>query len=1182
MSNSGLCILVKNTNLGKEQWYVGMLENNCKRYKMKSFSDFNFINPLLRIIITLNLFFGSIYQVISQSKDAFGVNVVPPTPNAAALGKYGDIPVSYYTGLPNISIPLYVVKSGTLSLPISLSYHASGIKVEEISSNVGLGWSLSGAGVITHSVRGIDDHSQNGFPAGKLLNQSVSDILSLPSTDTRKRQLLDHAAKGDIDLEPDLYYFNFGTYSGKFFYDQNGEIHTIPRQKIKIETETRAGIGDIVWIITDEQGIRYEFAETEWVNSRANCNGNDSNGDSNSLSSWYLTRILSPDRKWEISLEYEPYGYSLKGITNSTKYILSGGNSAACNKPADENCTSTNTYSAKRLKQVNFSQGKVVFVPGADRCDLQGDKALGRIEIYVGGTLLNKFLFTYDYFISPQSGQSQIDLSACNGHVEAYKFKRLKLLSLKEEAEGVSKPPYRFQYNPSPLPHRLSYAQDHWGYYNGILSNATLVPTFDYRNQLGHIVTVPGANREVSAGATMASVLTSIIYPTGGKTTFDYEGNTIHAGEEKIDRMQESILLRSNEGIPASTVSQTASFSIDNPPHNIINGNNPAGGVFIGMAVTIKCNPSVPDCPACETPNADCTPPEYHCIPVGTDSNCGSITIRNTSTGEIRTFTASVNNFYLPNGAYELRVHFPSNGVAYPSYYVAISWDKKVPEYIQYLIQAVGGLRVRSIKDAPDATQAPLVKNYRYHRYGHPTSSSGSVVSKPVYEHDYSVYSPVNGGETCSYVIRKSYSNIPLGGTLGGIVGYENVTVELGANGEQGASEYSYTAPAAFPDGDDVTSFPFPPTTSYDWRRGLLLSSVDYKKVQGQLKPVREISNEYATKLGAQIIGMKVIPELSGLGAGGSDSGGNGFQSGPLPSFATYNTDTEFQYLKRTTEKMYDQQGNKAFETVREYEYGSNHLQLIMATTTNSKMEKLISRMKYVDDYIPPINVGLSLQAQGIVNMAALHIPKAIVEKYEVKEANGQSQVVSGILAQYKTNVPYPDQVFSLEVNASLSLGTGSRIDASGALERHQNYSLQGTFERYDNKGNIVQVRKRDGIPVAYVWGYKQEYLIAEIHNATYDEVLSALNMTEAQVNEWTDETARLTMINGLRSATAMRKALITTYTYKATHGVSSVTDPNNSTTYYEYDGFGRLRNIKDYDRNNLKKFMYNYQNLED
>ena len=36
----------------------------------------------------------------------------PASPNAAELGKFGAVPVSYYTGLPNIDIPLYNFQCG--------------------------------------------------------------------------------------------------------------------------------------------------------------------------------------------------------------------------------------------------------------------------------------------------------------------------------------------------------------------------------------------------------------------------------------------------------------------------------------------------------------------------------------------------------------------------------------------------------------------------------------------------------------------------------------------------------------------------------------------------------------------------------------------------------------------------------------------------------------------------------------------------------------------------------------------------------------------------------------------------------------------------------------------------------------------------------------------------------------
>lgn len=45
--------------------------------------------------------------------------IIPPSPNAASLGQYGDVPVSKYTGVPSISIPLYTIRSGEMKLPVS-------------------------------------------------------------------------------------------------------------------------------------------------------------------------------------------------------------------------------------------------------------------------------------------------------------------------------------------------------------------------------------------------------------------------------------------------------------------------------------------------------------------------------------------------------------------------------------------------------------------------------------------------------------------------------------------------------------------------------------------------------------------------------------------------------------------------------------------------------------------------------------------------------------------------------------------------------------------------------------------------------------------------------------------------------------------------------------------------------
>jgi YD repeat-containing protein len=54
--------------------------------------------------------------------------------------------------------------------------------------------------------------------------------------------------------------------------------------------------------------------------------------------------------------------------------------------------------------------------------------------------------------------------------------------------------------------------------------------------------------------------------------------------------------------------------------------------------------------------------------------------------------------------------------------------------------------------------------------------------------------------------------------------------------------------------------------------------------------------------------------------------------------------------------------------------------------------------------------------------------------------------------------------------------------------------------------------------------------------------------------------------------------AQMTTYTYSPLTGMSSSTDAKGEITYYEYDNFQRLMNIKDKDGNIIKHIDYHYQ----
>jgi hypothetical protein len=57
--------------------------------------------------------------------------------------------------------------------------------------------------------------------------------------------------------------------------------------------------------------------------------------------------------------------------------------------------------------------------------------------------------------------------------------------------------------------------------------------------------------------------------------------------------------------------------------------------------------------------------------------------------------------------------------------------------------------------------------------------------------------------------------------------------------------------------------------------------------------------------------------------------------------------------------------------------------------------------------------------------------------------------------------------------------------------------------------------------------------------------------------------------------------SLMSTYTYSPLVGVTSTCDGNDMFGYYEYDGFNRLKLIRDFERNVIKTFEYKYQEAQ-
>lgn len=518
------------------------------------------------LFITLLCISIGINNRLNAQEDAvFGSpDLMPPSPNASSLGQYADIPVSLYTGVPEINIPLFDIKSGNVTLPISLSYHASGIKVEQTASWVGLGWALNAGGVITRSVRGLPDDLYNSTysglqtwgltvnSAGYLYSGHTIENLYNNEITNSNLETVTQIADGGMDSQPDEFYFNFLNYTGTFVFDANGHINLFSKQKLKINY-TKTAQGPITaFEVTTEDGTKFTFDKIEqteaisYTNSNGTGNpcsdiwGSDSNPWPNTInSSWYLSSIKSPENK-QITFTY---------VNDNFQNLTFGG---AEHKPSATggkiiSAVMWNTFHGQRLTKIEWESGRVDFISNHSRLDIQPmaitptvkSMALTEVKVFnFENALVKSYNLNYGYWDA---------LTNCDiGFFDEYK-KRLKLISIEEmdiNGTGISKPAYNFEYDGTLLPSRFSEKQDFWGYYNGIsddffpkiyyYANDPITITHPSKYSIYHRWSnngeqiIQGSNRDPNPAFLQAGILKKIIYPTGGYSSFEYEPNTFY------------------------------------------------------------------------------------------------------------------------------------------------------------------------------------------------------------------------------------------------------------------------------------------------------------------------------------------------------------------------------------------------------------------------------------------------------------------------------------------------------------------------------------------------------------------------------------------------------------------------------------------------------------------------------
>lgn len=470
----------------------------------------------------------SIIPLRARASSTGGISITPPSvaplsPEAAAVVQYVNYPVDYCTGLPKINISLYEVKSGSITLPITLSYRSAGIKPAETSGWVGTGWVLDADPGLVRTVNSLPDDASNGYFNNPKL---YSDI-----TQEGLAAVVDGGAP---EYDPDKFYYKLLSQSGTFYLQQKKE----PWGSMTSEYVTHPY--DLVYIdgffrtynLRDENGLLYTFGGSDDYYEYCALSQNIDNR--SYITRWLCKSIQAPEGTAEIKFDYStisdyvPISFkdfcivedSIMGTgaaNGELPRLIKRGGSAYRIRPdgtltpdgyedvSTPGGSDTNLLKRKVPSTITFDGGKVHFYQdGYDLKYLTVNNSNG------------KEIKRVDFYISPYN-------SGTNS---------TKLDSLKISAPGCQARVYRFSYHlPQYVPNSGDYkAVDFYGFYNGTRSD-DMVPSAEIESIYsdGHsrkhrIGGTPG-NRNPRATYAGYGILNQIVSPEGVRTTLEYEPN---------------------------------------------------------------------------------------------------------------------------------------------------------------------------------------------------------------------------------------------------------------------------------------------------------------------------------------------------------------------------------------------------------------------------------------------------------------------------------------------------------------------------------------------------------------------------------------------------------------------------------------------------------------------------------
>lgn len=1100
--------------------------------------------------------------------------LIPPSPEAFNFSTYGNLPLNGSTGGFNYSVPICTVKSGDITLPISVNYFSNGARVDELAGIVGINWSLNAGGVVSRVIKDYPDElGYRWYPALQ------DDPLQNPDMVIKIANTKPSQGGTAYDGEQDWFSFNVNGISGSFFFDENLNPHVLSESRVKISYELSGQFTKFTLI--DESGFKYIFGgSSNFIESNFLLNQCDDYPNGQYNTSWFLQEIVSPKNN---SITFTYANNEIYYLTDLTINTTISGDCQGVYHSSYKGCLSSSYFQSKVLSSIHFKNNSVNFEYDANRID-GGGKKLSVIKVKHNSALINQIEFGYNMVgVRSTPYNSGLDILSEPGlepdHLKHRLF--LKEILFKGNLQTLNNKKYLFEYyEEEQLPMRLSYSKDKFGYNNGSTNSSPFSSELKSYEDL--ISKVPGsfignfsANKAVNTNKVYYGMLKKITYPTGGSTMVEYEANSdTVVTEQNLDNTESMILVKYCD-MP----------DVINSFEFVSNG-NPINFEAFADYQGFSCDQAAYF--------------DKYSIKIYKDSQLVfdqyvsyGFELETDKTKQCKSSWSGSYNFEpictVAGSTYKVSMTLDADSNAVYGN-VKIFYNKELS--LVSTTKYSGGARVKRIVDYTGGNEYNG-RNFYYNKleefpstnttlrnYYEPILSKSSTVSIwcPILTDPYlkcfqygekaiTIYQISTNAFNSSYLNRQGSS-------------YYVVTEIFDSNGKKNGALEREFIPSTSSIGRMIKGwqvYGVPPSNNGDMYKDKIrvenLYDVDNDLISKKRYHYTTVEDNYLT---ATVARKNWVHPADPEYLEDTSQDVCASKPDPLINYSVWVYENHFGVVKLDTIVKTDYMDNGDVENITSYTYGTAPYYLLKSSsTTNSLGEIIKSEFTYPTDLI---GVEQTPYMQELVNGNRISEP-VITKTFKGNSKLSQKHFKYG-QSSSTGNLLIPTEIHFRKGDLDININTD------------EDRKLQ--LLNFDSYGNILEYKQEDGLHICYIWGYNQEYPIAKIENATYSQVSGQVSNLQSLSNSDNNRTIDLRDSNGdiysysgneglLREAlntlrNSLPNAQLTTYTYDPLVGVTSITDAKGYTTYYEYDDFNRLKQVIDVAGHILSENEYNYK----